>query len=280
MNSKSRSNVDEIVRSFYEEYGWVKQGDETGEDKSFRKFRSFYFDYYSKVTIQRELSQFDGLRGKLLISGGGDLPENHLVIAQQFEEVYCVDFSQRSLDISREKLGTKANCINASIMDIPIENDYVDAAFCGHVIYHIHKSEQAEAVRQLIRVVRPGGRVVISYSNPFSPQNLIDRTLGYAKWPLRRVRNLFRSAEAYNAEKKPALYFKPFPLHFWKQFKDSCEVQILPWQVLSASQERKYIRSDSVAEKFYRWAAGFEEEHPKIAVRLWSYPLIVLTKRG
>ena len=279
MPLKTENEVETIVRDFYENYGWVQEGEKSGEDKSFREFLPFHQEFYSIVTAQRELAQCDGLTGHILLAGGGDIPSNHIAITQQFAKVTCVDFSQRALDISKEKLGPKADCVNASILAMPLPDNSVDAVFCAHVIYHIHGAQQAAAVRQLIRVTRPGGRVVITYSNPRSPQNTYDRLMGYAKWPWRRLRRAMERANTKESEDRPPLYQKTFPLSFWKQFRDDCDVKLLPWQVFTASQEQKYVRTNEKAEKFYRWAARLEEKNPKIAVRLWSYPLIVLTKK-
>jgi ubiquinone/menaquinone biosynthesis C-methylase UbiE len=43
--------------------------------------------------------------------------------------------------------------------------DHFDAAYCAHVIYHIDGDHQDKAIRELIRVTKPGGRIVVIYSN-------------------------------------------------------------------------------------------------------------------
>lgn len=279
-----QKDVEQIVTDFYEDYGWVSDGDNNGEDKSFRQFRDFYTNYYNEVTRARELGQFEGINGKLLIAGGGDLPDSHQKIANTFSSVCCVDLSRRSLDICKKKLGDKGEYVHSSILDMPVSDNYTNAVFCSHVVYHIDANQQAAAIEQLIRVTKPGGKIVISYHNPNAPQNLLDSVVLAIKWPFRKVKKIISKrseSKGSNGVTAPAptLYFKSLPLRFWKQFEASCEVDILPWQVFSASQEAKYIRSDAAAERFYTWAASFEEKNPRLAVRLWSYPLVVLTKK-
>jgi ubiquinone/menaquinone biosynthesis C-methylase UbiE len=53
--------------------------------------------------------------------------------------------------------------------------DHFDAAYCAHVIYHIDSDHQDKAIRELIRVTKPGGRIVVIYSNQDSLPSRIAR---------------------------------------------------------------------------------------------------------
>ncbi len=46
------------------------------------------------------------------------------------------------------------------------------------------------------------------------------------------------------------------------------------------TQEQELLISDGIAILGYRVCAWFERRYPERAARLWSYPTIVLTKRG
>ena len=98
------SEVEKIVRDFYDNYGWVRTSGQSGEDLLFRQYSPPYYEYH-RGTTERTVSCFSGLNGKLLIPGGGDLPEYHITIAEQFAEVCCLDISQRALDVAKDKLG-------------------------------------------------------------------------------------------------------------------------------------------------------------------------------
>ena len=159
------NKVEEKVRDFYDNYGWVKEAGVSGEDTLFRGFSSPYYSYHDGVNA-RTIECFADLSGRLLVAGGGDLPETHVTIATKFSEITCLDISKAAIDIARSKLENRGEFILGSILDIPKPENYFDACYCAHVIYHIERNHQAEAIRELIRVTKLGGRVVVIYRNP------------------------------------------------------------------------------------------------------------------
>ena len=109
--------VEKIVRDFYDNFGWTVNDGQSGEDMLFRQFSSPYYRYHVSTT-ERTVSCFSKLHGKLLIAGGGDLPESHIRIANNFSDVYCLDISQKALDIAKSKMEHKSEYVLGSILDI------------------------------------------------------------------------------------------------------------------------------------------------------------------
>src|SRR5215467_277894 len=98
------------VRDFYDSYGWVKKGEVSGEDALFRKFSRPHYRYHDGVNA-RTLECFADLNGRLLMAGGGDLPEPHVAIANKFSEATCLDISKLAIDIARRKLENRGEFI-------------------------------------------------------------------------------------------------------------------------------------------------------------------------
>jgi SAM-dependent methyltransferase len=257
------SNVEDSVRSFYDTKGWSG-----GEDALFRQFRPAYRKYHAGTT-ERTIGCFAGKHGSLLIVGGGDLPQSHVSVATQFEQTACADISKAALDISQEKL-PKARKILGSICDLHEEaSSQFDCIFAAHVIYHIDAQMQEKAVREMVRLVKPGGRIVILYSNPKSP-------IRFAAGALHRLRKMFTPKRAVE---ESGLYFSPHPLGWWQQFESDCKVSMLPWDVIGSYEERTLIWSDLMASAFYPAAGLVERAAPGLAVKLWQYPIVILDKR-
>ena len=257
-------DVESQVRKFYDAEGWVTGKDnKTQEDRYFRDFSKSRGTYNERIN-RRTASHFDGLNGILLIAGSGDLPESHMLAAEKFEKVICVDISWRALEINKRKLGPKGEYQEISILDIPLRDQSVDAVLCAHVLYHIDRKNQEKAVRELIRVTKPQGRIVILYLNPNAPLNLIQRFLKFF-W----INKILGKAK---------LYIYSYSLSWWLQFGDLCTVRILPHDVMSTNQMRVLMPGNALGKRFFNWAAQFEDRNPKLAIRLWSYPTIVLEK--
>jgi SAM-dependent methyltransferase len=261
----SMEPVEHAVRNFYDRYGWT----DGGEDEMFRQFRPAYRPYHAE-TEKRTLACFDGRAGRLLIVGGGDLPGSHQAVAARFDDISCIDISQAALDIVAAKL-PRTHTVLDSICAAPFADGRFDAVFASHVIYHIDAAQQERAVREMIRVVRPGGRIVILYSNPRSP-------IRFAAGALHRVRRRWRPEKAVN-QTGHTLYFAPYRLRWWQRFADSCAVTLQPWDVIGSFEERTLIHSDRLAKAFYGAAGWLEHAAPRLAVQLWQYPIVVLDKK-
>lgn len=264
------------VRDFYDHYGWVVKAGVSGEDTLFRDFSPAYYPYHARVNA-RTMECFADLTGRLLIAGGGDLPETHVTIAKKFSETTCLDISKVATEIARNKLENRGEFIVGSILEIPKPGDYFDAVYCAHVIYHIDRGHQDDAVRELIRVTKPRGRIVVIYSNQDSVANRITRL----KRRLPVLRNLKRQKThgRPGSGNLPPLYFFAHPLDWWSRFEDECDVKMKPWDVMGSTQEAAILINDTIASVGYKICSWFENKYPDRAARWWSYPLIVLTKK-
>ena len=45
--------AEDVVRSFYDQFGWIEQGDGNGEDQLYRVFPQAYYDIYSPSSEER-----------------------------------------------------------------------------------------------------------------------------------------------------------------------------------------------------------------------------------
>jgi SAM-dependent methyltransferase len=255
-------SVEQSVREFYDERGW-----KGSEDRLFRQYSQAY-QQYRAAAAARTIDCFAGRSGSLLIAGGGDMPESHIDIATKFDKTACIDISQTALDIAQRKV-PKLERTLGSICAAPFDDSTFDAVFCAHVIYHIDATEQEQAVRELIRICKPGGRVVIVYKNPRSP-------IRYAAGAIHRLRKL--AAPKGAVEEAAGLYFWAHSLAWWNRFKDTSVVTMRPWDIIGSFEERTLIPVNGLASTFYGIARSIEVKSPRLAVKLWQYPIVILDK--
>jgi SAM-dependent methyltransferase len=286
-------SVSEINTDFFDHYAWVDQGGgELGEDRLSRSFPPAYGEY-TAWSANRILALLAERGGSLLIVGCGDMPENHVRIAAGFHQVTCMDISAVALGIAERKLGASASYRRESIVETTLPDSHFDAAFCASVIFHISKDAQADAVRQLVRVIKPGGRVVIVYANPHSPFAIpgeiwhwfvtrIDRSRRHvpsgSSGILSKVkRSPWRGGGASGV---PPVYYHAHSLRWWRRFATECDVTFMPCEVIGSRLARALLRSDRMAAAFFNSAAWVERKLPWIATRLWKYPILVLDKKA
>jgi SAM-dependent methyltransferase len=153
--------------------------------------------------------------------------------------------------------------VRASLLDLPFPDGHFDAAVSLHTIYHIDQDRQEDAVRELIRVLRPDAKAVVVYANP-------DRLAARIKRLARRQRP--------GPDDGP-LYFFAHPLSWWQRFADEAEVEIVPWRSLNANESRRLIPDNGLGAGIFRTVLAFERTFPRSATWAGCYPMVVLTKR-
>jgi SAM-dependent methyltransferase len=85
-------------------------------------------------------------------------------LAERGHVVTGVDQSPAMLDLARAKL-PDARFLDGELTRLPLDDASVDAAVCALALVHV--ANLATAIGELARVVRPGGRIVISDVHPF-----------------------------------------------------------------------------------------------------------------
>jgi len=105
--------------------------------------------------------------------------------------VIGVDNSSRMLDAARAKLDaegiTSVELRRGEVQNLPLEDEEVDAAFAHMVLHYL--ASPGEALREMARIVRPGGVVVVAdflqHENEWMRQELRVVWLGFAETTIR-----------------------------------------------------------------------------------------------
>jgi ubiquinone/menaquinone biosynthesis C-methylase UbiE len=79
-----------------------------------------------------------------------------------------IDFSGEVVELARN-LVPQADMRQGDAQRLPFPDNSFDAVVCGYGVMHIPEPEQA--LREMVRVVRPGGRVAISVWDSSAPNN-------------------------------------------------------------------------------------------------------------
>ncbi len=85
--------------------------------------------------------------------------------------VSCLDVSQDSLDIVARDFPTATRLLSDG-RDIPAASSSFDVAFSACVFHHIDHAEHPMHLRELHRVLRSGGLLMIYEHNPFNPMTV------------------------------------------------------------------------------------------------------------
>lgn len=84
-----------------------------------------------------------------------------------------IDLSEPMLALARDRLNAdpatagRSHLARADALRLPFADGEFDAAYCSGTLHHV--ADPAAALREITRIVRPGGRVAALEPNPFFP---------------------------------------------------------------------------------------------------------------
>lgn len=112
-----------------------------------------------------------------------------------------VDINFKSLSKARENSAAKDSLLQANIELLPFKENSFDIAYCVGVLSYLEKDR--EAIKEISRVLKPGGRVIISVPNFFTFNKIFDPYY-YLIGPVRALGNKLLNffLPAANSEKK------------------------------------------------------------------------------
>lgn len=152
-----------VVREFYDTFGWVP--DESGllgDTKAFVDTRDTPMNF-TRNCMKRLGRYFSG--GEVLLdAGSGPIPFDEIMAyGDHYATRICVDLSARALRAARQKLGDRGIYLQGDIAKLPLRDGVVDAVTCSNMIFQLPSEQQADAFREMWRVLKPGGVAVIGY---------------------------------------------------------------------------------------------------------------------
>lgn len=256
--------TEQSLESFYDKKGWKKDAAGHSTDAAlWEDLRPCAEEYVSACRLR--LMQFIPDKGdKILDAASGPIQyDEYLQYSKNFRLRTCVDISASALEQAKARLGEKGEYVKASLLELPFGDSEFDAALSLHTIYHIEKNAQAKAVRELLRVTKPGAPVIVVYANP-------DKLLS-------RVKRLVKPP---HDPESGTIYYHAHPLSWWSQFSDTADVRIHAWRSLTAQDARRFIPGNALGKWLYGGVFALETMFDGHAAKWGAYPVIVLKKRA
>ncbi len=162
-----------IIRKSVEEY-WDKHPcDSEGiafPEGSLEFFEEREEKRYQGQAFIHSFAQFTRWRGKKVLEVGCGCGIDLLQFARAGAEVYAIDLSQHSVELTRKHLelcGLRAEIKQGDGRDLPFPSDYFDLVYSWGVLHH--SPEPSKVVEEIYRVLKPGGYIkgmVYSHNSP------------------------------------------------------------------------------------------------------------------
>jgi ubiquinone/menaquinone biosynthesis C-methylase UbiE/uncharacterized protein YbaR (Trm112 family) len=276
------------VQSFYNEIGWKQDTDEQEDGvyvdaAVFEDLRPVSQDYIHKCHLR--INKYFKLNNQYILdvaSGPVHLPE-YVSYSDNFQQRICVDFSFQALREAQKQLKDRGIYILGDITNLPLQPNVVDSAISLHTIYHVPKNEQAQALKELHRVLKPNSLGIIVYH--WGKHSLL---MNVTTLPLKVVDKIRKRWTAFWAKgkKKSAaiasseLYFHTHSYGWFKQQAQNLNIKldISIWRSVSLLFLQTYIHQWIFGKQILELIYSLEESFPKLAARFGQYPILIIQK--
>jgi 2-polyprenyl-3-methyl-5-hydroxy-6-metoxy-1,4-benzoquinol methylase len=190
-----------------------------------------------------------------------------------------IDFSTSGIQMARQGLKDMAipcDLRKADACDLPFDDGMFDAVYSAHMIYHIPSpNAQVAALQQMVRVVRPGGVVVLITANPFP-----------LLFPVRLLRRLVAATPVIGALAKrlrpePPLPYRPMPLGWIRRRLGAHgSVELTSHGLPSTAFNHKVTEFRGPGRVLWRLLQWLDLTFPRGSAYLGNYVQATLVKSG
>jgi len=162
----------ELIKDRVREY-WDSEPCGTGgvrfEEGSLDYFEEIENHRYTVEPFVHSFAQFTRWQGKRVLEVGCGCGTDLLQFARAGAETYGIDLSPNSVELVKKRLnlyGQKAEVRQADAESLPFPDEQFDLVYSWGVIHHTPDTSQA--VKEIYRVLKPGGTIKIMLYNRFS----------------------------------------------------------------------------------------------------------------
>jgi len=236
------------------------------------------------IRIELHQLHLDRIRGALSLAGtplnllecgcGGNPARALLDLCARYTGV---DFSDTGLGMARSAFADVKiphEFRAADVCALPFDDGSFDAVYCAHMIYHIEKpAAQEAAVAELVRVVRPGGVIVLIAANP--------RPFAF---PVRLARRLVADTPVVGAilnrlRPAPPLPYKPMSIGWMRRrLSRGGPVNVMTYRLPSTEFNQNVTEFAGVGKVMWKSIRWVDINYPKLSAYLGNYVMLICRK--
>jgi len=125
--------------------------------------------HHLKSAIVRDFVVKEAGADKIFLDAGAGRGPYCAIAAPLYKKIYCYEFDPAELSAAKNNtapFSEKIEYAQVDLRSIPLADNSIDTIVCSEVLEHI--PDQNQAMAELFRTLKPGGKILFSMPNAFS----------------------------------------------------------------------------------------------------------------
>jgi SAM-dependent methyltransferase len=168
--------------SEYWKHWWNEQARTASSDFALNRRTAVRIDPIEKHAVEQLLTAVAPRPADAILDAGCGSGRNISILAPHVDQIIGVDYSDEMLVRAGQRIRSEnlsnARLLRADVTQLPFAANSFDAVVCASVLQYLDDAECAVAIHELVRVTKPGGRLVLHIKNGTSLYGL---SLGFSR---------------------------------------------------------------------------------------------------
>ncbi|MEZ5861310.1 MAG: class I SAM-dependent methyltransferase [Geminicoccaceae bacterium] len=268
---RPKDAVGDSVRHWYDEHGWQRDAG-TGLYNDTATFSGAGTGSAGAALYEaqsyRDLNGGFGTGRLFLDAASGPIAHAEYVPwSAGYKHRVCIDLSIVALREARARVGAHGIFINGDLTALPLRDGSIDGGVSAYTIQHIDSRQQLAALRELVRVLAPGGSfcIITGIEPPLR------------RWAFTLLRPLLRKHTYKHKQRVEALYYHAQTPAWWRSTLQGLGVQgELHTLRMLRMNEYKLLFGDSIRP--VHWLRRIERACPRLTLALAESAVVLVTK--
>ncbi len=131
-------------------------------DKYFRVYDVLNLTVPYQELLQEIITELEINSGELILDAGVGTGNLAVLMEKAGAKVMGLDFSQEALNAYKNKNSRAQTILHDLTQKLPFQNNYFNKIVSNNVLYNIPKEKRLNIIMELKRVLKPGGKIVLS----------------------------------------------------------------------------------------------------------------------
>ncbi|WP_074987040.1 class I SAM-dependent methyltransferase [Paraburkholderia tropica] len=268
-------DITKSVKDFYDLIGWQRDAKGESLDKSFwedQRSVSKLYQARCRAALRRHFFNFSDT---LLDAGAGALQHaEYESLYLTFKKIFLLDLSYVAMQ--RINASNQRFRLVGSVDAIPLRAASIDCILSVNVINHVPSQNQELAIRDMLRVLRPGGRLVVVTYNP----HRVNLSKILKKFRIRRGKNLPSTSDRNLGKlRNESLYWSAVTPEWWKKFEEDGILSFYPYRFLFITDLENLIPDNLLGRAALEILYFLQLIFRKAGVRWGAYYTVVIDRR-